>query len=531
MLSVRRISVRSRFYLVMAMVSLSLLVLAAWSTWSTRESIATITALFDHQNRTGQQIAALRESMASVRRYQAEMIAVAVSNPSDVERVHTLWKKEMTQLRDGGQAMAGEASTAGTEAAKFFAQQPALLTEVETVINPIATQLGDAKMDASAAAAYAQSADGALDALQAGLSEVLKAQQAQTLLVRDEIQAKSARDSGARLLLVGLTLAIFLPLMALTLRSLCGPLDQAVAAAGRIADGDLDGSFDLDGNDETARLMQALAHMQTSLRRLVGQMRESSLSIELASTEVAAGNTDLSQRTEYTASNLQRTAHSMAGLTESVQRSVESAGAASQQASDAASVAVQGGAAVAEVVSTMAEISASSHRIADIVGVIDGIAFQTNILALNAAVEAARAGVHGRGFAVVASEVRSLAQHAANAAKEIKVLIGASAQRIASGSRLVQDTGAQMQAIVSSFHRVKDIIDEISTSSHLQHAGIAELNTAMVELEGMTQQNSALVEQSTAAAASLQSQARMLAAVVSRFRTADAMSTSMGTVA
>jgi len=522
-LSVRRISVRSRFYLVMGLVGLSLVVLAAWSTWSTHSSITTITALFDRQERAAHQVAALRESMASLRRYQAEMIAVSVSNPSDVERVHTLWKQEIARLREGGQAMARDTDPQDTQALALLARQPELLSAVESVVNPIAAQLGDAKMDASAAAAYAQAADQDLDALQAGLSGILKAQEAGALRARDEIRSGAELDAGARLLLVGLTLALFLPLMALTLRSLCGPLDQAVAVAGRIAGGQLEGSIDTSGHDETARLMQALAHMQAALRHLVGQMRESSLSIELASTEVAAGNTDLSRRTEHTAGNLQRTAHSMAGLTESVRRSVASASAASQQATDAASVAVQGGAAVAEVVATMAEISASSRRIADIIGVIDGIAFQTNVLALNASVEASRAGAHGRGFAVVASEVRSLAQHAANAAREIKALIDASARRIASGSQLVQDTGAQMQAIVSSFHRVKDIIDEISASSHLQHAGIAELNTAMVELEGMTQQNSALVEQGAAATDSLQSQARRLAAVVARFRTTEAV--------
>ncbi|WP_198968892.1 methyl-accepting chemotaxis protein [Xylophilus sp. ASV27] len=522
MLSVRRISLRSRFYLVMGLVGLSLLVLAAWSTWTTRHSITTITALFDRQEHSTEQIAVLRESMASLRRYQAEMIAVAVSNPSDVERVHALWRQEITRLREGGQAMARDADPQDPESAALMARQSELLTTVESVINPIATQLGDAKMEASAASAYAQATDQDLDTLQAGLTGVLKAQQARALRAREEIRGSAGFEAGARLLLVGLTLALFLPLMLLTLRSVSGPLDQAVAVADRIAGGDLEGAIDTSGRDETARLMQALARMQAALRDLVGQMRETSLSIELASTEVAAGNADLSQRTEQTAANLQRTAQSVAGLTESVQRSVAAAGTASQQASDAAAVAAQGGAAVAEVVATMGEISASSRRIADIIGVIDGISFQTNILALNAAVEAARAGEQGRGFAVVAGEVRSLAQHAANAAKEIKALIGASAQRIASGSQLVQDTGAQMQTIVSSFHRVKDIIDEISAFSNLQHAGIAELNTAMVELEGMTQQNSALVEQGAASAESLQSQARMLAAVVTRFRITEA---------
>jgi methyl-accepting chemotaxis protein len=248
----------------------------------------------------------------------------------------------------------------------------------------------------------------------------------------------------------------------------------------------------------------------------VGQVRESSESIEVASTEVATGNVDLSQRTELAAGNLQRTASSMEQLTATVRQSADSARTANQLASSAAEVAV-----VSQVVSTMDEIDASSKKIADIIGVIDGIAFQTNILALNAAVEAARAGEQGRGFAVVAGEVRNLAQRSAEAAREIKTLIGASVGRVESGARLVQDAGATMTEIVASVQRVTDIIGEISAAASEQSQGIGAINGAVTELDRMTQQNAALVEESAAAAESLKEQAKRLAAVVSKFRLAE----------
>jgi methyl-accepting chemotaxis protein len=306
--------------------------------------------------------------------------------------------------------------------------------------------------------------------------------------------------------------------MWMTLRSICGPLDQAVAVATRIASGDLGSRIVAEGRDEPARLIRALADMQTSLRNLVGQVRESSESIEVASSEVASGNTDLSQRTELAASHLQRTASSMDGLTETVRQSTDSAHTANQLATSAAAVAARGGQVVAQVVSTMNDINTSSRKIADIIGVIDGIAFQTNILALNAAVEAARAGEQGRGFAVVAGEVRNLAQRSAEAAKEIKALIGASVDRVESGSRLVNDAGTTMNEIVASVQRVTDIIGEISAASTEQSQGIVSVKGAIGEVDQMTQQNAALVEESAAAAESLKAQAARLAEVMGSFR-------------
>ena len=520
MLSMRNISVRSRFYLVMSLVAISLLVQAGWGWFSAQSGISTVTVLFDQADATAQQVGSLRESMASVRRYQAEMISTAVSNPTGVGPLHDAWKKEIGALNAGGEALV-KAHPADAALGELVTKQKKLLADVVEIIDPIAQQLTDAKMDATAALAYAGQANDKLDAAQANLTAILKAQQAGLAGIRGEIGQSSLIAAVARVALIGITLAIFLPLMWITLRSICGPLDQAVAVATRIASGDLASRIVAEGHDEPARLMRALSDMQTSLRNLVGQVRESSESIEVASSEVASGNTDLSQRTELAASHLQRTTSSMDGLTSTVRQSTDAAHTANQLATSAAAVAARGGQVVAQVVSTMEDINNSSKKIADIIGVIDGIAFQTNILALNAAVEAARAGEQGRGFAVVAGEVRNLAQRSAEAAKEIKALIGASVDRVESGSRLVHDAGTTMNEIVASVQRVTDIIGEISAASTEQSQGIADVKGAIGEVDQMTQQNAALVEESAAAAESLKDQATKLAAVVATFRLAE----------
>jgi methyl-accepting chemotaxis protein len=303
-----------------------------------------------------------------------------------------------------------------------------------------------------------------------------------------------------------------------TTRSIQQPIDDALRVAERIAAGDLSVEVRASRADELGRLLHAMAAMQERLRELVGEIRHSSESIQLASREVASGNADLSQRTELAAGNLQQTASSMEQLTGTVQASAASAHQANQLAAAASSAASQGGEVVSQVVSTMDEIHGASRKIADIIGVIDGIAFQTNILALNAAVEAARAGEQGRGFAVVASEVRSLAQRSAEAAREIKALIGSSVERVEAGSRLVGEAGTQMTEIVASVQRVSAIIGEITHATQEQSAGIGQVNTAVTQLDQMTQQNAALVEQSAAAAESLREQAQRLAQVVGAFR-------------
>ncbi|MFG6415799.1 methyl-accepting chemotaxis protein [Roseateles sp. DC23W] len=301
-------------------------------------------------------------------------------------------------------------------------------------------------------------------------------------------------------------------------RAIRQPLQTAVDFAKAIADGDLTRSMSADRNDEFGELLNTLGQMNASLSRMVSNVRSATDSIATASSEIATGNTDLSSRTEQTASNLQQTASSMEQLTGTVRNTADSATTANQLVSSATAVAQRGGEVVSQVVSTMDEINASSRKISDIIGVIDGIAFQTNILALNAAVEAARAGEQGRGFAVVAGEVRLLAQRSAEAAKEIKTLISTSVEKVDSGSRLVATAGETMGEIVTSVQRVTDIIGEISVASGEQSSGIAQVNGAISQLDQMTQQNAALVEESAAAAISLREQANRLAEVVSSFR-------------
>ncbi|WP_046114902.1 methyl-accepting chemotaxis protein [Aquincola tertiaricarbonis] len=296
------------------------------------------------------------------------------------------------------------------------------------------------------------------------------------------------------------------------------PLQQAVAAVETLAAGDLTHATHSSQQDEVGTLLRAVEGMRQRFLAMFTELRGAVHSIETASSEIATGNQDLSQRTEHTASNLQQAASSMEQLTGTVKNTADAATTANQLAGSASSTAARGGQAVSQVVSTMDEIHTSSKKIADIIGTIDGIAFQTNILALNAAVEAARAGEQGRGFAVVASEVRGLAQRSAEAAKEIKGLIGASVERVETGSRLVRDAGSTMGEIVASVQRVTDIIGEITVATGEQSQGIGQVNHSVVALDQMTQQNAALVEQSAAAAQSLREQAARLTQLMQGFR-------------
>ncbi|GAB3356188.1 MULTISPECIES: methyl-accepting chemotaxis protein [Giesbergeria] len=331
--------------------------------------------------------------------------------------------------------------------------------------------------------------------------------------------AHSARETAAMLgagiavvaVLIGLLLAAAL------VRSIMEPLRQAVDAANAISQGNLAQNLHSDRQDEFGELLHAFQQMSDRLRGLVGEVRSGVESVSAASGQIATGNHDLSARTEQTAANLEETAASMEQLTATVTQAADTARQANQLASTAAQAAERGGAVVEQVVSSMQQITDSSRKIADIIGVIDGIAFQTNILALNAAVEAARAGEQGRGFAVVASEVRSLAGRSAGAAKEIKALIDTSVANVESGSQQVAQAGQSMAEIVEGVRRVTDLIGEITASSTEQRDGIAQVNVAITNLDQMTQQNAALVEQSAAAASAMRDQAQRLAEVVSVF--------------
>ncbi|RJG15079.1 methyl-accepting chemotaxis protein [Massilia cavernae] len=307
----------------------------------------------------------------------------------------------------------------------------------------------------------------------------------------------------------------------LLVRGITAPLNQSIEIARRVAKGDLSGHIDVPSTNEFGQLLQALKDMNSSLSNIVHNVRTATDTIGTASSQIASGNLDLSSRTEEQASSLEETASSMEQLTGTVKQNGDNARQANQLALSASEVAVKGGSVVSEVVDTMKSINESAKKVVDIIGVIDGIAFQTNILALNAAVEAARAGEQGRGFAVVASEVRNLAQRSAAAAKEIKMLIGDSVEKVDVGARLVDQAGATMEEIVASVKRVTDIMGEIASASQEQSAGIEQVNQAVSQMDQMTQQNATLVEQAAAAAESLEDQARNLGQVVSVFKLAD----------
>ena len=313
-------------------------------------------------------------------------------------------------------------------------------------------------------------------------------------------------------------------------RSIVVPIRRAVAVAESVADGDLRQSIVVNRQDETGELLAALRRMNESLVTIVGGVRGNADSVATASGQIAQGNADLSQRTEEQASNLQQTAASMEQLTATVSHNTDTARQAAQMAGSAARVAGEAGSVMSQLVGTMDEITTASRKISDIIGTIDGIAFQTNILALNAAVEAARAGEQGRGFAVVAGEVRTLAQRSAEAAKEIKSLIGNSVDRVEAGNGLVAQAGQTVGEVVGQVKRVADLIEEISAASSEQSKGIGQIGDAVNQLDQVTQQNAALVEESAAAAESLQHQARALAQAVAVFRLGSEGSSSASSV-
>ncbi|MFM0030403.1 methyl-accepting chemotaxis protein [Paraburkholderia madseniana] len=362
-------------------------------------------------------------------------------------------------------------------------------------------------------------------------SNVIKAMQQHAV---DQQSSAQSNISLMTTLIIGVTVIALLLVVGIrfALRGLIvQPLNDATACFERIASGDLSEQINVFSRNEIGRLFAGIKRMQESMATMVTAVHSSTESIDTGAREIAMGNTDLSQRTEQQAASLQETASSMEQLTGTVRQNAENARQASQLAVNASDIATRGGDVVSQVVTTMQDIATSSNKVVDIIGVIEGIAFQTNILALNAAVEAARAGEQGRGFAVVAGEVRSLAQRSASAAKEIKELIGDSVDKVQSGSALVGRAGTTMDEIVQAVRRVTDIMGEISAASEEQSGGIEQVNRAVVQMDEVTQQNAALVEQAAAAAASLEDQTRQLQAVVSGWKVAGGQTRSVATAA
>jgi methyl-accepting chemotaxis protein len=517
--SLRHFTIRTRMYGAIAMV-LSLLALVSAAGLYSIQRVGTLAEAFaktTHHDTV--MLASLRSEMGDLRRYEKDLII----NLGDADKISSYLAKWSKSI-DGAQRHAKDlaagrqdegalmAAAIGKAIADYQAKALPVFKKIEAAglatVKEANSALGDAKKAIYEAETTTEKLTKRLDH-EAEMTDA----ESQAVVRRSTLQFAGVVLLAA-LLMVPTTLA--------NMASICRPLDQSRLLAERIATGDLSSQVADRGGDEIARLIQALNTMQGSLGSIVGQVRHSSESIQVASAEVASGNADLSQRTEETASNLQQTASSLEQLTGNVRQSADAASQANQLAASASAVASRGGEVVAQVVTTMAEINDSSRRIADIIGTIDGIAFQTNILALNAAVEAARAGEQGRGFAVVASEVRSLAQRSAEAAREIKTLIGASVERVESGTRLVQNAGSTMNEIVASVQRVTDVIGEITAASAEQSSGIGQVNGAVNQLDQMTQQNAALVEESAAAAESLRDQAARLNQAVGTFRLAAA---------
>ncbi|MES2316145.1 MAG: methyl-accepting chemotaxis protein [Pseudomonadota bacterium] len=440
--------------------------------------------------------------------------------------------------------MAPEMKTVNDLAAAYDAAQKKLTEKFDTEVSTTAQEkdlLKQAKMyEAAAMPAIAKASElwmggKAEDATKVLIREIRPNQKKwmaaleQLATLEEKLNAQAAKEAEdayivARNMMLGVSgIAVFLGLLASwiitrgLIKQLGGEPDYTARIASSIAHGDLSISIDTSNADKGSLLME-VREMRNSLKDIVGQVRHGTETIGTASREIAAGNIDLSSRTEMQASSLEKTASAMEELTATVKQNADNAREANLLAATASDVARKGGDVVAQVVDTMGSINTSANKIVDIIGVIDGIAFQTNILALNAAVEAARAGEQGRGFAVVASEVRNLAQRSAAAAKEIKTLIGDSVEKVERGSKLVGQAGVTMDEVVASVKRVTDIMSEISNASQEQSAGIAQVNMSIIEMDSMTQQNAALVEEAAAAAQSLQDQALELAHVVSVFK-------------
>ena len=519
-----RRSIRARLYFGTIFSLVLLVIIGAMGFIALDRTRGTLEVLFSQRVQTLTDMSDLRTALGDLRRAEKDII-INFNNTVEVAALRESWGKTLAALRkslaDVRQVQAGDAA--------FVAAIDKSLDEIkqyEAGIVPIFDQIERAQIDGAGGGAYADRLKTHMDATDQLFSRLATSAREQMQEARQGVDSLAATMSGLIGVALVLALAVLIPLTYLSVRSITRSLAQARDLAERIAGGDLSRDTQALNHDEVGQLVTAMGRMQQSLRGLVRQVQDAAGNISTASSEIATGNHDLSQRTEQTAANLEEAASSMEMLTSTVQQSAQASRQASDFASSAAEVAARGGAVVSQVVSTMDQITTSSRKIADITGVIDSIAFQTNILALNAAVEAARAGEQGRGFAVVASEVRSLAQRSAGAAKEIKELIGSSVERVEDGSRLVSQAGQTMTEIVGSVRRVSGIIHEITASAAEQSDNIGHISQSVTQLDQMTQQNAALVEQSTAASESLREQALQLTRAVSQFKLHDGAAAS-----
>ena len=519
-----RLSIRARLYFGTIFSLVLLVIIGAMGFIALDRTRGTLEVLFSQRVQTLTDMSDLRTALGDLRRAEKDII-INFNNTVEVAALRESWGKTLATLR---KSLAEVRQVQAGDAAFVTAIDKSLdeIKQYEAGIVPIFDQIERAQIDGAGGGAYADRLKTHMDATDQLFSRLATSAREQMQEARQGVDTLAATMSGLIGVALVLALAVLIPLTYLSVRSITRSLAQARDLAERIAGGDLSRDTQALNHDEVGQLVTAMGRMQQSLRGLVRQVQDAAGNISTASSEIATGNHDLSQRTEQTAANLEEAASSMEMLTSTVQQSAQASRQASDFASSAAEVAARGGAVVSQVVSTMDQITTSSRKIADITGVIDSIAFQTNILALNAAVEAARAGEQGRGFAVVASEVRSLAQRSAGAAKEIKELIGSSVERVEDGSRLVSQAGQTMTEIVGSVRRVSGIIHEITASAAEQSDNIGHISQSVTQLDQMTQQNAALVEQSTAASESLREQALQLTRAVSQFKLHDGAAAS-----
>ena len=514
-----RLSVRAKLAMLLGVFAAGIGGLTLASVWGLKEAVHTSQALVRHEVMALRYLGELRADVGNTRRFEKDLF-LNLADVKDLQRYHEAWEKQLKKCLETLDRLNG-LLTPGEQATRERLQSS--LSRYREAVNGIHARIKSGEItDPSGGNKALEPVKGDIRAADEALSDMGKSVEARMDGAVEDLEQTQMRLTWLTLLGAATVLLIALALGWVIGRRISQPLAQAAQAVERVAAGDLSQEVKAEGTDETARMLQGIQRMQGSLAQIVREIRQGVQAMTHASTEIATGNQDLSSRTEQTASNLEETAASMEQLTSTVRNSADAARQANQLAASAAQIASRGGEVVSQVVSTMDEINHSSKKINDIIGVIDGIAFQTNILALNAAVEAARAGEQGRGFAVVAGEVRNLAQRSAQAAKEIKGLIGASVERVEAGSRLVADAGQTMNEIVGSVQRVSDIIGEITAAAGEQSDGIAQVNTAVSQLDQMTQQNAALVEQSAAAAQSLREQAARLAETVQVFRVAAA---------
>ncbi|HEX7644554.1 MAG TPA: methyl-accepting chemotaxis protein [Burkholderiaceae bacterium] len=517
----KNVTIQSRLTFVIAFLSLLLIAGGAMGIVSLASTNSSLKALYESRlipmGQLGEVVRLIDRNRMAVAESMNGDPAVIGPKMADVEKTIALvgknWDAYMSGPLTADERVLADKATAARK--KFIAD--GMMPTVDALKNNNAQQAMEL-MAGPMAQTYApmQESMDALIKLQldVGKAEFAKSQTLYTMV-------RNVALSG---IVVGILMGAFVGYR--LIRAITGPLNASVRIARNVAGGDLTQNIYVESGDETGQLLQALKDMNEGLVATVSKVRQCTETIGVASGEIAQGNADLSARTESQAGSLEETASSMEELTATVKQNADNAAQANQLVVAASEYATKGGEVVGQVVHTMGSIKDSSRKIVDIIGVIDGIAFQTNILALNAAVEAARAGEQGRGFAVVAAEVRNLAQRSAGAAKEIKALIGDSVEKVDAGSRLVDEAGQTMEQIVNSVRHVADIMGEITSASQEQSAGIGEINQAIVQMDEMTQQNAALVEQAAAAAESMQEQAAILAEAVAAFKLAGATTMS-----